>query len=76
MPLEVRFYYPHKSAVWFLTSSATEDRLSPRLLSSQNQQQYAPRPGSSLGLNSARVRRVTSEQDGAPVSPCLAVSPY
>ncbi|KAG1729942.1 hypothetical protein EDB19DRAFT_102978 [Suillus lakei] len=44
-------------------SDASGDRLSPRLLSSQNQQQYALRPGSSLGLNSARIRRVTSEQD-------------
>lgn len=52
---------PRRSAS--LSDASGEDRLSPRLLSSQNQQQYAPRPGSSLGLNSARVRRVTSEQD-------------
>ncbi|KAG2033703.1 hypothetical protein BDR03DRAFT_658479 [Suillus americanus] len=52
---------PRRSAS--LSDASGEDRLSPRLLPSQNQQQYAPRPGSSLGLNSARVRRVTSEQD-------------
>ncbi|KAG1845201.1 hypothetical protein F4604DRAFT_1937113 [Suillus subluteus] len=34
----------------------------PRLLLSQNQQQHAPHPGSSLGLSSACVRRVASKQ--------------
>ncbi|KAG0700452.1 kinase-like protein [Suillus ampliporus] len=52
---------PRRSAS--LSDASGEDRLSPRLLPSQNQHQYAPRPGSSLGLNSARIRRVTSEQD-------------
>lgn len=52
---------PRRSAS--LSDASGEDRLSPRLLPSQNQQQHAPRPGSSLGLNSARIRRVTSEQD-------------
>lgn len=48
--------------------SSQEERLSPRPPPSQNQQLYTSRPGSSLDINSARVRRVTSEQDGALTS--------
>ncbi|KAG1763132.1 hypothetical protein EV702DRAFT_1221096 [Suillus placidus] len=44
----------------------------PRLLPSQNQQQHTPRPGSSLGLNSARIRCVMSEKVGVPMLACAS----